>query len=482
MPRNPEYRRLKWRAWLGAALCVALAGCAVGPDYQRPEIDVGTAYKEAAPVPGWQPVRADAQAVPADWWRGFSDPQLDRLMDALPQGNLNIAEAEAQVRQAQAALASSRAGFFPSVDAGSSFNRTSQGRPSVKSDVYSLTGAVSWEPDLWGRVARSVQADEAGVQAGEADLAGVRLSMQSTLAQTYFTLRADDAQLRLLERTVEEYQRALTLTKNRYAAGVASPSDVAAASAQYQNSRTQMIRQGWQRAQEEHALAVLVGLTPAQLTLAPSEQITEVPEVPVGVPSVLLQRRPDIIAAERRAAAANAQIGVATAVWFPDLTLSAQGGFRAGEWAQWLTAPSRFWTLGPALALTIFDGGARQAGVDAARAAYDAQAAAYRQTVLTAMREVEDYLVQSQSLVREQQTQQLALDAARETLRQVTDQYQAGIVDYLSVVQAQTSAFSAEQSAISLQAEHLSATVQLIAALGGGWSAPTAEDGVVPAQ
>lgn len=475
MPSRNDIARSFGRAGVAVMACMVLAACAVGPDYQRPTLDVGVAYKEAAAVPeGWKPVQPQDASIPTQWWLRFSDPELDSLMAALPQGNMNVAQAEAQYRQAQAALASTRSGFFPTLGSSAAMTRSGQGARidtgENPSNTYSVSGTVSWEPDLWGKIRRAVESDRAGVQASAADLAGVRLSMQSTLAQTYFAVRVDDAQIKLLEHTVQEYERALTLTQNRYAAGVAAPSDVAAATVQLENARTQLIRQGWQRSQQEHALAILVGLVPAGFSLQTGASVPEVPQVPVGVPSALLERRPDVAAAERRTAQANAEIGVAQAAWFPDLTLSAQGGYRTGAWTQWLTAPAQFWSLGPALALTIFDGGARQAGVDAARAAHDAQAASYRQTVLTAMREVEDYLVQTQAMVSEQQTQARALAAARETLRQVNDQYAAGIVDYLSVVQAQASALSAEQSALNLQAERLTATVQLIAALGGGWS------------
>lgn len=476
---NGVARRIR-RAGMAVVACMMLAACAVGPDYQRPALDVGAAYKEAAAVPaGWKPVQPlDPDAQPR-WWLRFGDPELDRLMAALPQGNMNVAQAEAQYREAQATLAATRAGFFPTVGVNSGVTRSGQGAGGTLADgpanTFSLSGAASWEPDLWGRIRRAAESDRAGEQASAADLAGVRLSMQSTLAQTYFALRVDDAQIKLLESTVYEYERALTLTQNRYAAGVAAPSDVAAATAQLENARTQLIRQGWQRAQQEHALAALVGVVPAGFALPAGVQVPAVPEVPAGVPSALLERRPDVAAAERRTAQANARIGVAEAAWFPDLTLSAQGGYRAGAWADWLTAPARFWSVGPLLALTLFDGGARQAGVDAARAAHDAQTASYRQTVLTAMREVEDYLVQTNTMVQEQQTQARALAAARETLRQVNDQYTAGIVDYLDVVQAQTSALNAEQSALNLQAERLTATVQLITALGGGWAGLEAE-------
>src|SRR5690606_17849884 len=266
-----------------------------------------------------------------------------------------------------------------------------------------------------------------------------------------------------------------TMTQNRYDAGIAAQVDVESSRTQLENGRTQLLALDWQRAQLEHAIAVLLGQTPASFSLAVADWQAQVPVIPVGLPSQLLQRRPDVAAAERRTAEANARIGVAQAAWFPDLTLSAQAGYRSGQWAQWLTAPASFWSLGPALALTIFDGGAREAQVKEARAGYDAQVASYRQTVLTALREVEDYLVQLHVLGQEQTTQGRALAAARESLRLTQNQYEAGLIDYLSVVQVETTALSTERAALSLAADRLVASVQLIAAVGGGWEAPPQE-------
>uniref|UniRef100_UPI0033405525 efflux transporter outer membrane subunit n=1 Tax=Castellaniella defragrans TaxID=75697 RepID=UPI0033405525 len=464
--RRPAFCHRVRHAVLAAVCGALLTACAVGPDYQRPALDVGDAYRYA-PEGQWR--RAQPGGPAADWWHVFDDEALDAMMVSLGRDNLDIAVAEAQYRQARAALDKARSGLFPSVGASGSYARSGQGAASPSSE-YDVSASVSWEVDLWGRVRRGVEAGRAGFEAGEADLAAARLSMQSTLAQAYFTVRANEAQSALLDRTVGEYERALQMTRNRYAAGVASSADVAAASAQLDDARTQRIRLGWQREQQINAIAVLLGRTPAAFDMPAGAGVPEVPEVPAGVPSTLLERRPDVAASERRVAEANAQIGVAQAAWFPELTLGAQGGYRAAEFVDWLSAPARFWTLGPSLALALFDGGARQAEVESARAAYDAQAATYRKTVLDAVREVEDALAQTSAMVREQASQAQALAAARETLRQVTNQYQAGLVDYLSVVQAQTSALSAEQSALDLKAQRLEATAQLIAALGGGWA------------
>lgn len=471
------------RAWPGAgaarrggrALLLAvgvgllLSACAVGPDYRRPATDVGTAYSAAPPPGQWRPAQPQLVAV-HDWWRAFGDSGLDGLMQAMPAGNLDLAQSEAQYRQARAALDASRSGLYPSAGLGASLDRSAQGlsAPGNPSNTYGLTGSVNWEVDLWGKVRRGVESARAGAQASEADVAAMRLSLQSTLAQAYFGVRLSELQDALLERTLQQYAQALEMTRNRLAAGVASPADVAAASAQLAQTRVQRIQLGWQRKQQLHAIAELLGEIPARFQMPASQGLPVVPQVPVDVPSALLQRRPDIAAAERRVAQANAQIGVAQAAWFPDLTLSGQGGYRASDFASWITAPARFWTLGPALAATLFDGGARSAAVAQAQAAYDGQAAGYRKTVLDAVREVEDGLVQAQDMVSQQAAQDQALAAARETLRQVTNQYQAGLVDYLNVVQAQTSALSAEQNTLSLQAQRLDVAVQLVVAAGGG--------------
>ncbi|HEX2519325.1 MAG TPA: efflux transporter outer membrane subunit [Castellaniella sp.] len=454
--------------WLAVGASLLLSACAVGPDYHRPAQEVGSAYG-GAPDGQWYPARPE-MAVVQGWWHAFGDRALDDLMTRMPRANPDLAQSEAQYRQARAALSASRAGLFPTVGASTSVGRGARGASGDgPANTYTLTGSVNWEVDLWGRVRRNVEAAQASAQASAADLAGMRLSLQSTLAQAYFAVRLSQLQDALLARTLQEYSRALEMTRNRLAAGIASPADVAAASAQLDQTRVQRIRLGWQRAQQVHAIAVLLGEVPARFRVPDGQGLPTVPGVPAGVPSSLLQHRPDIAAAERRAAQANAQIGVAQAAWFPDLTLSAQGGYNAGAFASWLTAPARFWTLGPALAMTIFDGGARSAAVTQARAAYDAQAAAYRKTVLDALREVEDALVQAHDMIDEQAAQDRALTAARETLRQTVNQYQAGLVDYLGVVQAQASALSAEQNALSLQAQRLDVAVQLVAALGGGW-------------
>jgi NodT family efflux transporter outer membrane factor (OMF) lipoprotein len=476
-PRRPSH--LPSRLLAALALCAMLSACAVGPDYVRPAVDVGTQYKEGQDdTPGWKPAQPNELADRGAWWQVYQDPVLDDLMQKLDAANLDIAQAEANYRQAQALVRGARSAFFPTVGVGAGVTRSGNGSGSGSGvsgsssvgNTYSLSGTVSWEADIWGSVRRSVEASRAGEQASAADLAAARLSAQSTLAQDYFQLRVLDEQERLLRETVETNERSLQLTINRYNAGVAAKSDVAVARTQLENTRAQWVDLEWQRGQFEHAIAVLIGEPPSKFSLARTPFAQRVPAIPVGLPSQLLERRPDVAGAERRTAQANAQIGVAQAAWFPDLTLSADGGFRSGQFAQWLTAPARFWSIGPALAQTLFDGGLRASQVESARAAYDAQAAAYRQVVLGALREVEDTMIQLRVFAREQEVQRRALEAARESLELTRNQYKQGLVDYLSVAVLENTALSSERTAISLMGNRLVASVQLIAALGGGWN------------
>lgn len=449
-----------------------LAACAIGPDYQRPDAPLAPTYKEAAG--DW------LSATPADavqrghWWETFQDPQLNALEEQVTVSNQTLAQSEAQYRQASALLRQTRAGFLPTLSLGASAQRSGGNNSSTGATVvgnrYSLSLDAAWELDLWGRVRRSVEASAANASASEADLASARLSIQAQLAQSYFQLRVTDEQQRLLDETVAGDQRALQLTQNQYAVGVASKADVVQAQAQLKSAQAQAIDTGIQRAQLEHAIAVLLGKTPAAFSIEPARLLAVIPPpAPPGVPSTLLQRRPDIAAAERRMAAANAQIGVAKSAYFPSLTLSASGGYQSSSFADWISLPNRFWSVGPAAALTLFDGGARSAQTDQAVAAYDQSVASYRQTVLTAFQEVEDNLVALHRLKDEAQVQNEAVDAAQESLKIALNQYQAGTVSYLNVVSAQNSAYSNQRSALTVLGSQLSASVLLIKALGGGW-------------
>jgi len=473
------------RVAAGVALVTMLGACAMGPDYVRPTVASGVQFKEAA---GWKAAEPRDDAHRGPWWEVFGDPELSRLMVQVATANQTVAQAEAQYRQAMAVLQATRAGQFPSVSANASATRSgtgtssstttnssgvviSQGGSQSIRNQFSMNATASWEADLWGRIRRSVEADTASAQASAANLANAHLSAQAELARSYFQLRIMDEQQRLLEATIKVYERSLRLNENRYAVGVAAKAEIAQARTQLESTRAQAVDLRWQRAQLEHAIAILVGQPPSAFSLAPADFRAVLPAIPVGLPSELLERRPDIAAAERQVQAANARIGVAQAAYFPSLTLSASLGYRSSQFSDWLTAPARFWSLGPALAAPLFDAGLRRAQTRQAEATYDQQVAAYRQTVLSALAEVENYLSQLRVMEEEQVVQQRALDAARESLRLTTNQFESGLIDYLSVVSVQTAALSNERTALSLLGNRLAASVNLIAALGGGWHA-----------
>ncbi|USE80851.1 efflux transporter outer membrane subunit [Cupriavidus gilardii] len=454
------------------ACALLLGACAVGPDYQRPEAPVTPAFKEAPAEWGqWKPAEPADASQRGDWWTVFGDPQLDALMARVKISNQTIAAAEAQYRQATAILRAARAGYFPVVSAQASVDRSRSGNGNISSG-QTATLSASWELDLWGRVRRQVESSEASAQASEADLASTLLSTQATLAQTYFLLRVADAQQALLQRTVADYEKSLQLVRNQYQAGIAQRSDVLQSETQLKSAQAQLIDIQIERAQYEHAIAVLTGQPPAAFSLAPIDFAETVPRVPVAVPSQLLERRPDISAAERRVAAANAQIGVAQAAYYPTLSLSAAGGFTSSSLERWLSLPNRIWSIGPELALTLFDGGARSAAKEQAIAVYDQTVANYRQTVLTAFQEVEDNLAAARLLEQEAVVQNEALRSAREALSLVNNRYRAGTAGLLDVLTAQTAAYTAERTALSIAGRQLSASVVLIKALGGGWQGP----------
>ncbi|MGE8548782.1 MAG: efflux transporter outer membrane subunit [Alcaligenes sp.] len=465
-----------------ALLLGALAGCAVGPDYQRPDAPVGEHFREARVEGAWKTAQpADLQARGA-WWAAFNDGVLDELMRGLNTQNFSVQQAEARVRQAQAALSSARSGLFPQVNgtAASTRRGSGSGQTSQSGSTYDLNANVSWEVDLWGRIRRQVESGDASLQASAADMAATRLSLQSQLAQTYFQYRSAESAERLLDQTVQAYERSLQINQNRLDAGFSAQSDVAAALSQLEGARTQRLALNREKAGYQHALAVLVGRPPSQFELVPHAPWPVVPDIPVGLPSSLLERRPDVARAERRMAQANAEIGVAKAAWFPSLKLNASGGFSSSDLSEWLTAPARVWSLGPSLALTLLDFGARRAKVEQAEAGYDEQVAAYRQTVLTALKEVEDALSDLNGLGLEQASQARALAAARESLQLTRNQFDAGLVDYLSLAQTETTAFSAERQALDLESQRLRAAVKLLVALGGGWAAPSGAEQAEP--
>ncbi len=456
-------------------LALTLAGCAAGPDYKRPEVEIAAAYKEAGE---WKPAQPQDDLDRGKWWGVFGDPQLDALLEQVEISNQNVLVAEAQFRRAQAVVASSRAAYFPTLDANVSVVRsrsptgviggTTAGRIITNRSASLNAG---WEADLWGRLRRAVESGEAGAQESAADLAAARLSAQAELASSYFQLRILDAQRQLLEDTVAGYRKSLDLTRNRYDAGVAAKVDLVQAETQLKSTLAQAIDTGVQRAQLEHAIAILIGKAPAEFSIAPAPLAVAMPRVPIGLPSELLERRPDVAAAERRVAAANAQIGVAKAAYFPSLTLSASYGSRSADASQWFTVPSRFWSIGPALAQSIFDAGLRRAQTEQAIAAYDATVAEYRQAVLAGFQEVEDNLAALRILGEEADVQDGAVRAARESVLLTTNQYKTGIVSYVNVVTVQTTQLSNERTAMGILGRRLVAAVILVKALGGGWSA-----------
>ncbi|KVH69377.1 RND transporter [Burkholderia ubonensis] len=483
MPYVPSPRdRRPLAAAVAFATAVLLAGCAVGPDYHRPDTPMPAAFKEAPA--GWKVAQPADGADRGAWWRVYGDPQLDALIGKLNASNQTIAQSAAAYRQARALVAEARAAYFPTVGLTASGSRSRSPRASLSSgssssfgggssgsigNSYSVGLDASWEPDLWGKVSRTVGAQRAGEAAAAADLANARLSQQATLAQTYFQLRTADALQMLLDDTVASYARSLQLTQNRYAQGVAARADVIQAQTQLQSAQAAAIDNGVARAQYEHAIATLIGEPASTFSLPPLPLAAEPPVTPVGVPSALLERRPDIAAAERRAAAANEQIGVAISAFFPTLTLSAQGGVQSSVWSNLFTLPARFWTVGPQLAATLFDAGLRAAQTEAARATYDQDVAAYRLSVLTAFQDVEDNLASQRILAQEIDVQRQAVNSAEHALAIVTNQYKAGTVDYLNVLTAQTTAFSAHQKLATIAGQRMVSSVGLVKALGGGW-------------
>ncbi len=452
---------------------MALIACSTPPPYQKPELEMPAAFKESSL---WKTARPDAAGVPDDWWLLFNDPVLNELQKQVVVGNETLKASAAQYQVARAALGSSRAALLPTFGASAGASRGASAGNAASGNLpattsYSVGASASWELDLWGRVAGTISNAQARVQASAADLAAVRLSLQATLVQTYFSLRAAESQVALLDRSVRAYQRSLDLTQNRYTAGIASAADVAQATTQLKSTQAQQVEANSSRAQLEHALATILGKPASAFGLNRTATLPPAPRIPVQLPATLLERRPDIAAAERRVAAANAQIGVAQSAFFPAITLSGSAGFRGSDLAELITSPNLFWSIGPALALTLFDGGARRSAEDSAKASADQATATYRQTVLTALQEVEDNLVIAASLGEEAALQADALKAAERSLEIANNQYKAGTVSYLNVVTAQATALSAERTLLDVRNRRLAAITQLLKNLAGRWDA-----------
>jgi NodT family efflux transporter outer membrane factor (OMF) lipoprotein len=465
------------------ALPLLLAGCTVGPRYLKPVVPTTLSYKEEAPdsfqqLNQWRPARPADQASRGNWWEVFGDPGLNKLEEQVARSNQNLKVAEARFREARAAIRFNRASQFPTISAApsASYVKSSDFSPSFPSKIqeaskgdFVLPFDLSYELDLWGRVRRSVAAAREEAQASAADYETAKLSLEAELALDYFELRSADAQEQLLDDTVKAYTDNVQLTLNRFNRGVAPKADLVQAQTQLDTTRVQDTDVTVQRAQFEHAIAILIGKPPAEFDLPAAPLTYQPPSTPIGLPSQLLQRRPDIAAAERRVAEANQQIGIARAAYFPTVNLDGTVGFAGSQGSNWFSWPSGFWAVGPALAETLFDAGRRRATSESARANYDATVATYRQTSLTAFQEVEDNLAALRILEHETQQQQQAVASSQESLQLFTNRYKGGVDTYLQVITAQTIELANERNAIDIQRRRLDASVLLIKALGGGW-------------
>lgn len=468
---------------LPAALAgLMLSACSLAPQYRTPETPTPAAFKEAGSE--WKPAQPADSQPRGDWWTLFDDAQLNGLQAKIGTGNQDIKAAFARLQQARASTRISRAAYFPTLQAGPAVTRSristnapgyAPGMPSVHNDLV-LEADLSYEIDAWGRIGNAVAAARAGELASAADLATLDLALRAELATDYYMLRGADRQIGLLDTTVADYEKALRLTQRRYAGGISAVGDVAQAQAQLDTAKAQAADVRLQRAQLEHAVAVLIGESASSFSIAPQPlaENTAPPVIAPGLPSALLERRPDIAAAERRVAAANAQIGIARAAYFPVFSLSAIAGFESVSGATWLDAPSQMWSLGASALMTVFDGGRRSALNDQARAAYDETVAGYRGSVINAYREVEDALAALRQLDEEAGHEASAVAATQKALQQANYRYKAGVVTYLEVVVAENAALQAQLAAASTQIRRMSASVLLVKAIGGGWENPLA--------
>lgn len=466
-------------------LATALTSCMVGPDYHKPRAIVPAVYKEA-PAAGWTQA-APSDAIPkGKWWILYNDPDLDRLEPLVAVSNQTLAADYAAYQEALEVVAETQGGLYPTVGLTGSATRAGSGGGNNVSSSGNGTFAVSngprtsgtfegsadWTPDIWGKIRREVQGDVAAAQVSQADLANATLSAQATLASDYVDLRAADSNISLLQQTVAAFQRSLQITENQFNAGVAAPSDVITARTQLEGAQAQLINEGTTRAQFEHAIAVLAGHAPVDLTLPPGALMTAIPVVPPGLPSTLLERRPDIAAAERTMAEQNAQIGVADAAFYPDISLSALGGYSANPITGLFSVSNALWSLGTDATEDLFEGGTRTATVKAAEFAYDESVANYRQTVLSAFQDVETDLSNLRILAQQAVVEQAAVNDAARAVQIALNEYEAGTQAYTTVVTAQATLLSDQQSALTVQQNRLLASISLIQDLGGGWQAP----------
>jgi len=452
-----------------AGLLLVSNACMVGRKYQRPGAPAPPAFKEAPPA-GWKEAQPNDGTLRGEWWKVYNDPRLDALEAQVNISNQNVLAAEAQFREAQAAVRVARAGEFPTLTAAPSATGSGTGAAGAKR-LYTIPLEAVYQIDVWGSIRRGVAANSAIAQASAAQLENARLLYQGELAADYFQIQGLDASQQLLDATVKSYARYVQLTQDRFDGGVASQGDVAQAQTQLETARAQLSDLGVPRAQFEHAIAVLTGKPPSDLSIPAAPSQSPPPASPIGIPSALLERRPDVAAAERQVAAANEQIGIAQAALYPSLTFSAGAGSQTTVIGDLLTWPSRFWSVGPQLAETLFDAGRRRAQVKLTQAAYDAAVASYRQTVLTAFQQVEDSLAQLRILAEEGEIADRAVKAAQQSLDISTEQYRGGLANYLQVITAQTSLLQNQRTAVDILTRRMAASVSLIQALGGGWDA-----------
>jgi NodT family efflux transporter outer membrane factor (OMF) lipoprotein len=453
-----------------AGSLLLLSACVVGPEYRRPVSPSSETYKEQLPS-GWKEAEPNDAANRGEWWKAYNDPQLDGLEEQVSVSNQNVLAAEAQYREASATVRGARAQLFPAVstEPAAARSKVTVG-PEVPHSSFSIPLDVIYQADIWGSIRRTAAANSAIAQASAAQLANARLLYQAELAADYFQIQGLDAERRLLDATVKSYEQYVQLTRDRYVGGIASEGDVALAQTQLETARVEQTDLQLQRAQFEHAIAVLTGRPPSGLSIPASSDQSPPPDVALRLPSSLLERRPDIAGAERQVAAANEQIGVAKAALYPALTFSATGGSQTTAIGDLLSWPTRFWSVGPQLAESLFDAGKRKAQVSQARAAYDAAVANYRQTTLTAFQQVEDNLSQLRILSEETEAIDRAVEAAKRTLEISTIQYRGGLASYLQVITAQTSALQNERAAVQIMARRNIASVGLVTSLGGGWN------------
>lgn len=470
---------------MAASACLFCSACAIGPKYQIPPATAQTpaAYKEVAGNDQWKMATPGDALMKGKWWEIFGDPQLNRLEEMVDINNQNVKQAEAQFRQARAIVAANHANYYPTIGSTPAITQTdtgSGGRGGVgvfnsggTSQTFSLPFTASWEPDLWGRVRLSVENAAANAQADAADLENARLSAQALLATDYFLVAASDMQEEVLAETIKAYEKNLELTINRFNGGVASQSDVVLARTSLLGAQAQSTDLRIARAQDEHAIAMLTGQPPSAIEIPVIKTVTPPPPIPTVVPSVLLERRPDIAANERLVAVANANIGIAQTAYYPTLTLSASAGFLSTDLQKLFTWAARTWSAGPSISETLFDFGRRSAQIENVRAAYDSTVAAYRQTVLAAFQEVEDDLASLRYLAEEAQQQAEAVQAAQRSLDLELDRYKAGTDSYLSVITTQTILLGDQQTAVAILQRRMTSAVDLVKAMGGGWDAST---------